>query len=230
MQRFPWQRHEVAAKKSRVQPGWGDDASKRTGYCIYINRKHQKPKVLYIIHDCSFVFYFWYNTTYKSTEYAIKYEYFYTVYIYIHNIYIHINKLDMTFRESRFRSWWLVHVGALEVPKQLKLMWMMWSTRAILGSAWRKKQMVEPKFNAHAVYRYLYIYMSFDKKYAQQISTYVKSSSLHRFTCCILKQKVVVATWTWPMEAADAPLENPAPGHSVGNPNTPTKPNLFETH
>ena len=32
----------------------------------------------------------------------------------------------------------------------------------------KKKQMVEPKFNAHAVYRYLYIYMSFDKKYAQQ--------------------------------------------------------------
>ncbi len=41
-------------------------------------------------------------------------------------------------------------------------------------------------------------------------------------------KKAVVAKWTWTMEAADAPLENPAPGHSVGNPNTPTKPNFLK--
>lgn len=92
----------------------------------------------------------------------IPYIFTYTTFTYISTSSIWLSG------NPRFRSWWLVHVGALEVPKQLKLMWMMWSTRAILGSAWRKKQMVEPKFNAHAVYRYLYIYMSFDKKYAQQ--------------------------------------------------------------
>ena len=150
--------------------------------------------------------------------------YIYTTFTYISTSFIWLSG------NARCRSWRLVHVGALEVPKQLKLMWMLWSTRAILGSAWRKSKWLS-RSSMHTQYTGTFTYTCLlIRNMLSKIFAYVKSLSLHRFTCCILKQKVVVATWPWTMEAADAPLENPAPGHSVGNPNTATKPNLFETH
>ena len=74
----------------------------------------------------------------------------------------------------------------MEVEKQLKLMWMMWLTCAILGSTWRKKTNDWAKVqHTHTEYTWIIIYMYNSciclliRSMLSKISSYVKWLALH---------------------------------------------------